>query len=116
MKRFDGWTAYLVEKWRDEARVFRLRGSEALALAAESYAADLEAEWNAYLLEELTLEDAAAESGYSYSALQKQLASGLLENVGGKGSPRVRRSDLPSKGRRVEPDLATAAILERAGR
>ena len=47
--------------------------------------------------EPLTLTQAAEESRFSYSAIQKMVASGESENVGGKGNPRVRRGDLPKK-------------------
>ena len=47
--------------------------------------------------EALTLEKAAAESGFSYSALEKLIRRGELPNLGQKGRPRVRRGDLPRK-------------------
>jgi hypothetical protein len=105
----------LAVEWRQEAATFRRRGAVTLADAAESFAADLETRLREWKLEALTLEDAVKESGYSYSALQKKVASGEIENVGGKGSPRIRREELPRKGGRAttEPDLA-GAILARA--
>ncbi len=57
-------------------------------------------DWHA---EELTLHQAAEESGYSYSALQQMKDI----NVGPSGSPRFRRCDLPcKKSRRPGPQLA----------
>ena len=75
-----------------------------------SIADEIEERALAHILEELTLSDATEESGYSYSALQKMVASGELANLGDKGSPRVRRGDLPSKpnaphSQIAEPDL-----------
>lgn len=55
-------------------------------------------------LEALTLEQAAQESGYSYSQLQKLLAGGTLPNVGAKNHPRVRRGALPRKPGTQQPD------------
>src|SRR6266571_7269591 len=54
-------------------------------------------------LEALTLEQAERESGYSYSALQKMVATGRLRNVGAPHRPRVQRGDLPKKVRPVTP-------------
>ena len=54
-----------------------------------------------------TLEQAAVESGYSYSALQKMVADGELMNVGKKGAPRIRRGDLPKKAARPRRPVAS---------
>ena len=62
-----------------------------------SVADEIEERARAHALEELTLRDAVEESGYSYSAIQKMVASGELSNLGDKGNPRVRRGDLPRK-------------------
>ncbi len=107
----------LAARWREEAELYRRRSLESQAGMAESFAADLETalrEWN---LEALSLDAAADESDYSYSALQKKVASGEIPNAGNKGSPRIRRCDLPRKaGRRsVElggPDLANERMQE----
>ena len=45
----------------------------------------------------LTLEQAAQRSGYSRDHIGRLLRSGRLENVGSRGRPRVRASDLPVK-------------------
>jgi hypothetical protein len=104
----------LVTKWRD--RSAELEPYATGPAAAFRHAADeLEATLREWELTELTLEDAAAESGFSYSALQKQVASGKLVNVGTKHRPRVRRADLPRKVRRSEePDLAGEILRRRA--
>src|SRR5687767_3771453 len=108
--------AALVAKWREEATLLRRRGASAQADAAESYAAELEAAVREWQLAELTLDDAAQESGYSYSALQKKLANGELGNVGGKGTPRVRRGELPKKAGRIpEETLADKVLARRLG-
>ena len=82
-----------------------------LVPALLSVADEIEERALAHALEELTLGDAAEESGYSYSAIQKMVASGELSNLGDKGNPRVRRGDLPRKAiapptQSGEPDLA----------
>jgi hypothetical protein len=101
----------LPEQWRQEAALFRRRGAGAQAETLESCAAELEAWEHQRALETLTLEEAEQESGYSYSALEKMVRRGELENVGEKGKPRVRRGDLPRKVRRELPDLA-GPVLE----
>ena len=105
----------LPERWRQEAGVLRRRGAANQADALESCADELEAWERERALEALTLEDAERESGYSYSALEKMVRRGELENVGEKGRPRVRRGDLPRKVRREAPDLA-GPVLEGRGR
>ena len=69
----------LAARWREEAATLRRRGQEALASMAESFAEELETALREHNLEALTLEEAADESGYSYSALQKMVARDELE-------------------------------------
>lgn len=89
-------------------------GADAPAKTMEACSAELEAELRAWLDERLTLEDAAAESGYSYSSLQKRVASSEIPNAGDKGSPRIRRKDLPYKPRSSPDDgIAAEALLRR---
>ncbi len=102
----------LAHKWRDEAKRFRRRGLRDQADMTESYASDLEACLREWELEALTLDEAAIESGYSYSTLQKKISDGEIPNAGEWGRPRIARMDLPLKGGRSsalgieEPDLA----------
>lgn len=112
----------LVGQWRAEAALFRRRGLEESARQAESYAAELEARVREWQMEALPLDQAATESGYSYSHLQQRIAEGSLPNAGEKGSPRIRRSDLPVKGGAVrrsidgkELDIAGEIIARRSG-
>jgi len=108
----------LANKWREEAEMLRRRGAQDRAKAVVSCAEDLEKAFREYELEALTLEEAALESGYSYSALQKQVAAGQLLNVGERMRPRVRRGDLPRKGRssvaieNTASDLATMILSD----
>src|SRR6266516_813092 len=88
----------VVARWRAEADVLRRRGAEALAVSLESCAQERERWAQEYALEALTLDQAAAESGYSYSALQHMVADGKVKNAATPGHrPRIRRSDLPRK-------------------
>lgn len=102
----------LPEQWRQEAALLRRRGAGAQAVTLESCADELEAWEHRRTLETLTLEEAGQESGYSYSALEKMVRRGELENVGEKGRPRVRRGDLPRKGRRREQPELAGPVLE----
>ena len=92
----------LAERWRAEAEVLRKRGATAQAEALESCVADHEQVLDAWHTEELTLRQAAEESGFSYSRLQQMKNL----NVGSSGSPRIQRCDLPYKSRRSGPQLA----------
>lgn len=94
----------LVARWRGEVEVLRRRGAEIQAAVLEGCAADLEAYERERALEALTLEQAAEESGYSCSALQRAVARGVVANAGSKRRPRIRRGDLPRKPRRREPE------------
>ena len=46
-------------------------------------------------MERVTLREAADLSGLSYSTLQTLVAKGKIENVAEKGSPQLRRMDVP---------------------
>ncbi|MCH7717259.1 MAG: hypothetical protein IH876_14080, partial [Gemmatimonadetes bacterium] len=103
----------LTAQWHDKAGTLRECGAEGHAVLLEWCVDELEAFLREHALESLTLNEATQESGYSYSALQKKVASGELPNMGTKNCPRVRRGDLPRKAGRLprrptdaEPDLA----------
>ncbi len=67
--------------------------------------------------EQLTLEVAAAESGYSADHLRHLVAAGTLRNAGAKGRPRIRRADLPKKPAAAaagyDPDADALSITRR---
>ena len=93
--------------------MLRRRGAQAQAEVLEGCAGELGAAHREAQLEALTLSEAAEESGYTYSTLQKMLADGKLPNIGDKHRPRLRRGDLPRKAGQLprgpsvgEPDLA----------
>ncbi len=105
-------------KWRKEAEGIS-RYAPAVANAMEDAAAELEAAFAEWEMEALTLQEAAEESGYSYSQLQRLVADGQMPNAGETGAPRVLRRDLPrkpSRGTRSGPvDLADEILARRAG-
>ena len=47
--------------------------------------------------EELTIKQAAEESGYDEEVLRRAVRDGRIPNAGRKGSPKIRRADLPRK-------------------
>ena len=107
----------LSTRWRALAEQMRSLGAVAQATTLEHCADDLEETWRVWQTEPLTLEEAVEESGYSYSSLQKRVASGEIPNIGESGSPRVQRQALPRKAptRRFEletgePDLAETIL------
>jgi hypothetical protein len=77
--------------------VLRHRGAEAQAGVLEGCASELAAWVREWELEALTLEQAARESGLSYSHLQHLVAGGRVPNAGSARRPRIRRADLPRK-------------------
>ena len=110
----------LASEWSKRASMLREYGAEAQAAAIEACAVELNDAVQAWQNETLTLEQAVAESGYSYSTIQQKVAAGEIANVGDKGRPRVRRYDLPRKapGPRYtldsgEPDLAERVLAGR---
>jgi hypothetical protein len=88
-------------------------------------ASDLEQYEREHALELLTLQQGADESGYSAAHVGRLVAEGKLDNYGEKGSPRIRRGDLPKKRSarstdqpktpNGDPDLA-AVVLRNNGR
>ena len=87
----------LAVRWRNDALLLRRRGAEPQAVTLEACAEDLEQSLQESALEALPLSQAARESGYSYSALEKGIRSGRILNAGEPGRPRIRRCDLPRK-------------------
>lgn len=65
-----------------------------------SFLADVEAVRRAEADQTLSLEEAAGTSGYSKDHLSRLIRNGEVPNAGKPNRPRVRRGDLPKKGRR----------------
>jgi hypothetical protein len=101
----------LAGSWRQEARLARELGATEAAQTLERCAGQLEVVEREHALEALTLEQAAAASGYSYSTLQHLVADGRIKNAGSDGRPRIRRADLPRK-----PGVQTSGKLGLAER
>lgn len=111
-------SAGLAERWRGEAALARRIGADAAATVLDKCASELDAARREEQLRTVTLREAAALSGYSYSALEKGVRMGRLPNAGTKHRPRLRVGDLPRKGGRprpaaVEPDLVQRVLAGR---
>jgi len=64
-------------------------------------------EWQAADAKEaVSLQEAHRLGGYSVDHLQRLVAQGKIENVGRRGSPRIRRADVPMRTGYVLPDGA----------
>ncbi len=104
----------LARQWREEAGVLRRRSAPTQADVLESCAAELESWTLERDLETMTLHQAAQESGFSYSALEKNVRRGAIINVGKKGAPRIRRGDLSRKqvppGPQLVPDISARVL------
>ena len=99
----------LTYKWRASAGMWRDSAQDdeqlpavqalyqELASLAEDFAAELDATVTDWQNEALTIKQAAQESGYSQEALRRAIRNGDLANAGRKGSPRIKRVDLPRK-------------------
>lgn len=95
----------VIERLREKAQDMRPitpEGANALELAAE-IVEEYALEWGS---KELTLKEAAAESGYSTDQLRRHIAQGRIQNAGQTGAPRIRRRNLPKKPgpRQPQPD------------
>src|SRR5688572_12680236 len=89
----------LLKRWRTEADVLRRRGAITAADALASCADDLAEALHRHALEEISVAEAARETGYSPSALRRRFP----------GRKTIPRAALPQKGARViadGPDLA----------
>lgn len=92
--------------WRAEAEFLkRWPGNEGPVVALQRAADALERSIKLYEEEELTLEQAAEESGYSVDHLGRVLREKPQFNSGDKGRPRVRRRDLRKLVKYKKPEL-----------
>jgi len=86
----------LPSTWRDRAGELE-RYAPAAAAAFWTAAGELEEALQTRADEPLTLDEAAAESGYSKRRLRELVAEGTIANAGRRGAPRIRRADLPMR-------------------
>ena len=83
--------------WRQRAAFLKEYGDPGSGRLWELAATELDQAFRVLGSELLTLPQAAALCGYSADHLGSLVRSGKLPNYGRKGSPRIRRSDLPTK-------------------
>ena len=90
-------------QWREEADLLRRRGAAPLAICMESMAVDLESRIRQWLEQDLSIQEAAEESGYSEDHLRRLVRNEVLPDnrpPGSEGEIRIRRCDLPRKPKR----------------
>ncbi len=88
---------HLPQLWRTRAEVLRENGAPNHARLLEHVAGELDRAIAAGGDEALSLVQAARQSGYSAGHLGSLIARNVIPNAGRPGSPRIRRSDLPTK-------------------
>lgn len=117
--------ATLVKRWRDRAgelAPYAPAAAEAFHKAAEELASAI-----GDASDSVSLKEAHEIGGYSVDHLQRLVASGQLENVGKRGRPRIRRSDVPIKPghqattlrdadapRQIKPSAVVASAIARS--
>jgi hypothetical protein len=89
--------ANLPAEWRAQAEGLRQFGADAQAKAVDRCANHLEEAFRQTEAEQLTLQDAAEESGYSADHLGRLVREGKIPNAGRPSAPRISRRDLPIK-------------------
>ena len=87
----------LAGQWTAAATSLARWGDDRGATILRQCATELDAAAREHENELLTIAQAAPESGYSRDHLRALVASGEIPNAGRKGSPRIRRGDLPRK-------------------
>lgn len=90
----------LTTRLREEATLLRRRGLEREARLEESIAEDVEAALREWRHEELTVAQAAEESGYSEKSIRRMVREGRIPDSRPDGSREtiwVRRRDIPRK-------------------
>lgn len=106
------WVDALAAEWtaRAEARSALWAGDPA-AQVLRGLADELLQRHHAFLGTEVTIAEAAAQSGYSEAHLRDLAHDGVLPLVDGPGPMRIRRGDLPRKpGRNTRaPQLSSAS-------
>lgn len=99
----------ILSKWRHDATLLRQYGEEQLARACERHAEEVEHALKYAEDEHLSLKAAARETGLSVDHLARLVRQGRISNAGRKGSPRIRRGDLPRTPRRLLASDASAS-------
>lgn len=87
----------LAARWRTEADLLERYGDSRGAHVCRLHATELEGAAAEAANQELNLDEASRESGYSARRLRELISSGEIPQAGRKGAPRIRRTDLPRK-------------------
>ena len=87
----------LPQKWETEAELLDGYGCVEAAASARRHAHELTEAIRDAENEELTLDQAARESGYSKRRIRELIADKSIRNAGRKGAPRIKRGDLLKK-------------------
>lgn len=86
----------ILDRWEQRRKEWSLfKTTVDGATIADQVLSDLESLLGAGADELLTLAQAAEISGYSAEHLSRLIRSGTIPNAGRKGSPRLRRKDIP---------------------
>ena len=96
----NGGLAVLAAQWRDDAERLRTWGCDGQATILERCADQSDAHAATMADATLSLDEAAAASGYSVAHLRRLVAQGVVPDVGTNGITAVRQQDLPYKPRR----------------
>ena len=91
------WVRGLEREWRATAETLKAHGAKSQAKLVHHLSDRLLEAACRSKEEVLTLAEAAAESSYTIAHLGRLIAEREIPNAGKKGSPRLRRSDLPRK-------------------
>lgn len=106
-----------VAEIRDKAAEFRDDfGDEARARALEWAAARLDVALDHFSNQQLTLAQAARESGYSPEHLGRFVRLGKIPNAGRPNAPRIRRGDVPHKPGPCGPNRSRSWLTARRSR
>jgi hypothetical protein len=117
----DGFVAAFVGRVRARASTLRAYGAVEAATACEAVADELEQQFRSWWQAEMTVVEAAKESGYSPDRLRELVHEGRIPDrreAGSTGAIRVRRSDLPRRPNRPDSSgaveaLASSILLDR---
>jgi hypothetical protein len=105
--------AELAGRWRNDAALLARYGCDEMAKICRLHADELDAAAQAGGDEALSLREAARESGYSTERLRHMVAEGSIKNAGRKGSPAIRRADLPRKVKKDGGGFDASAAAQR---
>ncbi len=102
--------ASLLSQWREDAERLRTWGCDGQATILERCADALDAHAASVADATLSLDEAAAASGYSVAHLRRLVAQGVVPDVGTNGVTALRQQDLPYKPRRQRQPLPLGVL------